>query len=59
MNAAAMTAPISLSMRLLERGSLPDFLIRLGIRRLLKARHYLFAKGATPASGLNEQHKSN
>jgi hypothetical protein len=30
--------PVSLSMRLLERDLLPDFLVRFGIRRLLKAR---------------------
>jgi cyclopropane-fatty-acyl-phospholipid synthase len=30
--------PVSWSMRLLERNVLPDFLVRLGIRRLLKAR---------------------
>jgi cyclopropane-fatty-acyl-phospholipid synthase len=38
MNSTVVPAPISLSMRLLERGLLPDFLVRFGIRRLLKAR---------------------
>jgi cyclopropane-fatty-acyl-phospholipid synthase len=38
MNTAAPVMPISWSMRLLERGLLPDFLIRFGIRRLLRAR---------------------
>ena len=38
MNTAAEPIPSSLSMRLLERGLLPDFLIRHGIRRLLRAR---------------------
>jgi cyclopropane-fatty-acyl-phospholipid synthase len=38
MTTATLSAPVSLSMRLLERGLLPDFLIRIGIRRLLKAR---------------------
>lgn len=35
---AAPAMPMSLSMRLLERGLLPDPLIRFGIRQLLKAR---------------------
>lgn len=38
MDTTAEPLPISLSMRLLERGLLPDFLVRFGIRRLLKAR---------------------
>jgi cyclopropane-fatty-acyl-phospholipid synthase len=38
MNSATLPMPMSWSLRLLERGLLPDFLIRYGIRRLLKAR---------------------
>jgi cyclopropane-fatty-acyl-phospholipid synthase len=38
MNTAAIPIPMSWSMRLLERGLLPDFLVRFGIRRLLRAR---------------------
>jgi cyclopropane-fatty-acyl-phospholipid synthase len=38
MTTAAMPMPMSLSLRLLERGLLPDFLIRFGIRRLLRER---------------------
>ena len=38
MNATVESTPQSLSMRLLERGLLPDLLVRYGIRRLLKAR---------------------
>jgi cyclopropane-fatty-acyl-phospholipid synthase len=38
MNTAALTVPMSLPLRLLERDLLPDFLIRFGIRRLLKGR---------------------
>ena len=38
MNTAALPVTTSLSMRLLERGLLPDFLVRHGIRRLLAAR---------------------
>jgi cyclopropane-fatty-acyl-phospholipid synthase len=38
MNAAALPVSKTWSMRLLERGLLPDFLVRYGIRRLLKAR---------------------
>ena len=38
MNAAVAHVPLSLSMRLLERELLPDFLVRFGIRRLLRAR---------------------
>jgi len=38
MNTAAIPMPLSWSMRLLERNLLPDSLVRLGIRRLLKAR---------------------
>lgn len=38
MNTAVETLSPSLSMRLLERDLLPDFLVRFGIRRLLKAR---------------------
>ena len=38
MNAATIPMPISWSLRLLERGLLPDFVVRFGIRRLLKAR---------------------
>ncbi len=38
MTATTMTAPVSWSMRLLERDWVPDVLIRHGIRRLLKAR---------------------
>jgi cyclopropane-fatty-acyl-phospholipid synthase len=38
MNTAAVQMPMSWSMRLLERGLLPDFLVRIGIRRLLRQR---------------------
>jgi cyclopropane-fatty-acyl-phospholipid synthase len=38
MNVTAVAAPVSLSMRLLERDLLPDFLVRFGIRRLLRSR---------------------
>jgi cyclopropane-fatty-acyl-phospholipid synthase len=38
MNTTALGVPQPLSLRLLERGLLPDFLVRFGIRRLLKAR---------------------
>ena len=38
MNSTAIPQPVSLSMRLLERDLLPDFLVRFGIRRLLRAR---------------------
>jgi cyclopropane-fatty-acyl-phospholipid synthase len=38
MTTASIPMPMSLSLRLLERGLLPDFLIRFGIRRLLKER---------------------
>ena len=38
MNATVATLPLPLSMRLLERDLLPDFLVRVGIRRLLRAR---------------------
>ena len=38
MSTAVTSMPQSWSMRLLERGLLPDFLVRFGIRRLLKAR---------------------
>jgi cyclopropane-fatty-acyl-phospholipid synthase len=38
MNTAAIDMPLSFSMRLLERGLLPDAAIRFGIRRLLRAR---------------------
>ena len=38
MDTTAEPMPMSLSMRLLERDLLPDFLVRIGIRRLLKAR---------------------
>ena len=38
MTTAAEPIPMSFSMRLLERGLLPDFLVRYGIRRLLRAR---------------------
>jgi cyclopropane-fatty-acyl-phospholipid synthase len=38
MNTATISMPVSWSMRLLERNLLPDFLVRFGIRRLLKAR---------------------
>jgi len=38
MNTAAVPIAPSWSIRLLERGLLPDFLVRFGIRRLLKAR---------------------
>jgi cyclopropane-fatty-acyl-phospholipid synthase len=38
MNAAALPLSPSWSMRMLERDWVPDFLVRLGIRRLLKAR---------------------
>jgi cyclopropane-fatty-acyl-phospholipid synthase len=38
MNTTALEASPSLSMRLLERGLLPDVVVRYGIRRLLRAR---------------------
>jgi cyclopropane-fatty-acyl-phospholipid synthase len=38
MNTATLSVPMSWSLRLLERDLLPDFLVRLGIRRLLHAR---------------------
>lgn len=38
MDTIANPMPLSLPMRLLERGLLPDFLVRHGIRRLLKQR---------------------
>ncbi len=38
MNTATVSMPLSWSMHLLERNLLPDFLVRFGIRRLLKAR---------------------
>jgi cyclopropane-fatty-acyl-phospholipid synthase len=38
MNTTALDIPPPLSMRLLEHGLLPDFLVRFGIRRLLRAR---------------------
>ena len=38
MNTTALPMPMSWSMRLLERGLLPDVLIRHGIRRLLRER---------------------
>jgi cyclopropane-fatty-acyl-phospholipid synthase len=38
MNATTLSAPLSWSMRLLERDWVPDFMIRSGIRRLLKSR---------------------
>jgi cyclopropane-fatty-acyl-phospholipid synthase len=38
MSTATIEMPMSWSMRLLERNLLPDFLIRFGIRRQLKAR---------------------
>ena len=38
MNTTTLAVPMSLSMRLLERGLLPDFLVRIGIRRLLASR---------------------
>jgi cyclopropane-fatty-acyl-phospholipid synthase len=38
MNTAALPVTTSFSMRLLERGLLPDSLVRFGIRRLLQAR---------------------
>jgi cyclopropane-fatty-acyl-phospholipid synthase len=38
MNTTTLPMPVSWSMRLLERDLLPDFLVRFGIRRLLKAR---------------------
>ena len=38
MNTTALEASPSLSIRLLERGLLPDFVVRYGIRRLLRAR---------------------
>jgi cyclopropane-fatty-acyl-phospholipid synthase len=46
MNAETLPMPLSWSMRLLERGLLPDLAIRFGIRRLLRAR-------------LTEQHQGN
>lgn len=38
MNTIAIDMPQSFPMRLLERGLLPDFVVRYGIRRLLRAR---------------------
>jgi cyclopropane-fatty-acyl-phospholipid synthase len=38
MNSATIPMPMSWSLPLLERNLLPDFLVRYGIRRLLKAR---------------------
>jgi cyclopropane-fatty-acyl-phospholipid synthase len=38
MSAATLPIPLSWSLRLLERGLLPDGLVRFGIRRLLKVR---------------------
>jgi cyclopropane-fatty-acyl-phospholipid synthase len=38
MNTETLSMPLSWSLRLLERGLLPDFAIRIGIRRLLQAR---------------------
>ena len=38
MDITAEAMPVSLSMRMLERALLPDFLVRFGIRRLLRAR---------------------
>ena len=38
MNSTVAPVPAPLAMHLLERGLLPDFLVRLGIRRLLRAR---------------------
>jgi cyclopropane-fatty-acyl-phospholipid synthase len=38
MTTETIAVPLSWSMRLLERNLLPDFLVRFGIRRLLKAR---------------------
>ena len=38
MTVEALKMPLSLSLQLLERGWLPDFLVRFGIRRLLKGR---------------------
>jgi cyclopropane-fatty-acyl-phospholipid synthase len=38
MNASGKPTPMSLSLQLLERGLLPDLVVRLGIRRLLGAR---------------------
>jgi cyclopropane-fatty-acyl-phospholipid synthase len=49
MNVAAETLPTSLSMSLLERDLLPDWLVRLGIRRLLHARLVEEDKGSPEA----------
>jgi cyclopropane-fatty-acyl-phospholipid synthase len=38
MNTTTLSVPLSWSMRLLERNLVPDFLVRQGIRRLLKVR---------------------
>jgi len=49
MTSATIPMPMSLSLRLLERGLLPDFLIRFGIRRLLKERLREERKGSLEA----------
>jgi cyclopropane-fatty-acyl-phospholipid synthase len=48
-NTAAIQMPLTWSMRLLERDLLPDFLVRFGIRRLLKARLREEARGCAEA----------
>lgn len=50
MNTAAVPIPMSWSMRLLERGLLPDFLVRIGIRRLLRQRLAEEDRGAPEAT---------
>jgi cyclopropane-fatty-acyl-phospholipid synthase len=49
MNSATLPMPMSWSLRLLERGLLPDFLVRYGIRRLLKARLEEESRGSAEA----------
>jgi cyclopropane-fatty-acyl-phospholipid synthase len=49
MTATTLSVPVSWSMRLLERGWVPDMLIRQGIRRLLKARLAEEDKGSPEA----------
>jgi cyclopropane-fatty-acyl-phospholipid synthase len=56
MSTAALTVPVSLSLRLLERDLLPDFLVRFGIRRLLKARLRELDQGDAEAQ---QQHLMN
>lgn len=49
MNTTALKVPLSLSMQLMERGWLPDFLVRFGIRRLLRSRLREEAQGDVQA----------